>query len=150
MCIDTIQTHTHTYKCMNTTFTFTFKSFSRRSYPERLTRAYTQTCTQLLHRTVQCSEVRTGSREIRRRRAKTDSQRCCLITINHCQQNNTNKWVKQNPIIPAYRCTSTRINNYRQGHGGNRGLNTQHVMMELKPGVWEDKTKQMERWINDG
>jgi hypothetical protein len=25
-------------------------------------------------------------------------------------------------------------------------------MMELKPGVWEDKTKQMEneKWINDG
>lgn len=36
--------------------------------------------------------------------------------------------------------------------GGNRGLNTQHVMMELKPGVWEDETEQMEneKWINDG
>ena len=36
--------------------------------------------------------------------------------------------------------------------GENRGLNTQHAMMEFKPGVWEDKTKQMEneKWINDG
>ena len=36
--------------------------------------------------------------------------------------------------------------------GVNRGLNTQHVIMEFEPGVWEDETKQMEneRWICDG
>ena len=35
---------------------------------------------------------------------------------------------------------------------GNRGLNTQHVLMGLEPGVMEDKTKPMEneKWINDG
>ena len=33
-----------------------------------------------------------------------------------------------------------------QRHGGNRGLNTQHVMRELRPGVWEDETKQKENY----
>ena len=77
-------------------------------------------------------------------------QQCSLIikiTINRT----INQWV-QNQSHTRIPCTSTTINNSRQGHGGNRGLNTQHVMMELKPGVWEDKTKQMEnkKWIDDG
>ena len=43
-------------------------------------------------------------------------------------------------------------NNFTHRHEGNRGLNTQHVMRECKPGVWENKTKQMEneKWIGDG
>ena len=59
---------------------------------------------------------------------------------------------KLNLLHTSITCTSTTINNSGQGHGGNRRLNTQHVMMELKPAVWEDKTKQLENemWIGDG
>ena len=39
------------------------------------------------------------------------------------------------------RAHALTINNSAQDMEGNRGLNTQHVMRELRPGVWEDKRK---------
>jgi hypothetical protein len=60
--------------------------------------------------------------------SKSDLQRCRLINIKPPSTEQYMKWVKQNPIITSIPCTSTTRNNSRQGHGRNRGLNTQHVI----------------------
>ena len=74
-----------------------------------------------------CSEVRTGGTEVRRRRAETDLQRCRLKSIKPLLTEQYNKWVKQNPVIPAYRVQVLQGTITDKDMGGNRGLNTQHV-----------------------
>jgi hypothetical protein len=75
-----------------------------------------------------CNGVRIGGREVRRRRTKTDLQRCRLINIKYTVNRTINEWVKQNPVSTSITYTSTIRNNSGQGHGGNTGLNTQHVI----------------------
>uniref|UniRef100_A0A8C7P926 C2 domain-containing protein n=1 Tax=Oncorhynchus mykiss TaxID=8022 RepID=A0A8C7P926_ONCMY len=65
----------------------------------------------------ECNGVRTGGREVRRRRAKTDLQQCRLINTKTTVNRTINEWVKQNLVFTSIAYTST-----------NRGLNTQHVI----------------------
>jgi hypothetical protein len=91
---------------------------------------------------VVCNGWVTVCREFRRRRAELGNNRNSLIYRTNGIQNN--KITRQ---IHKHFTT----NNFTHRHGGNWGLNTWQVMREYKPGVWENKTKQMEneRWIED-
>jgi hypothetical protein len=96
-------------------------------------------------------EFVTGGREVRRRRAKLGIQQSSFIQKTTGNQNNKQMGTK--PVAhQRKRAHALTIKYSAQRHGGNRGLNTQHVMMELRPAVWEDKRKQREneKWIDDG
>jgi hypothetical protein len=73
----------------------------------------------------------TGGREVRRRRAKLGNQRSSFIHKTTGNQNNKQMGTK--PVAHQRKCAhALTINNSAQRYGGNRGLNTQHIMREIK------------------